>query len=95
MRKIGPHMAAAGLVLATSCLATAGERPFTRNVQDLKEGQCVNASYVYEQGELLKMGRAPLWFARRSMDEAFGSLSIRRLSKRWVNRPGFCGGRFV
>ncbi|EKF7417502.1 TPA: hypothetical protein ACQTYG_001735 [Pseudomonas aeruginosa] len=58
MSKIGPHMAAAGLVLATSCLATAGERPFTRNVQDLKQGQCVYASYVYEQGELLKMGES-------------------------------------
>jgi len=58
MRKIVTHMAAVGLALATSCLATAGERPFTRNVQDLKQGQCVSASYVYEQGELLKMGES-------------------------------------
>lgn len=56
MGRLFTCMAAASLAMAASGLATAGERPFTRNVHDLKPGQCVAASYVYEQGELLKMG---------------------------------------
>ena len=54
------NRACVGVLAVAACslaVADGGERKFMQNVSDLKPGQCVAASYIYEQGELVSFAK--------------------------------------